>query len=151
MSSTSKSAPNQPTELKRYAASIVRSGLMSSDDVKRHYSRFLESIGGEENEDVENGGPFANYLQQQDLLTAWQNRKLLKGRYRQLMFGKFRVMHLLGVGGMGRVYLAENRLLEKKVALKVLPSARSHNPSSLARFQREARALARLNHPNIVR
>ncbi|MEL7265916.1 MAG: serine/threonine-protein kinase, partial [Planctomycetota bacterium] len=106
---------------------------------------------GEENEDVENGGPFANYLQQQDLLTAWQNRKLLKGRYRQLMFGKFRVMHLLGVGGMGRVYLAENRLLEKKVALKVLPSARSHNPSSLARFQREARALARLNHPNIVR
>lgn len=51
---------------------------------------------------------------------------------------------------MGEVFLAEDKKLHRRVALKVLPSDMAADPECLARFQREARAVAALNHPNIV-
>jgi len=62
----------------------------------------------------------------------------------------YRIIDHLGKGGMGEVYLAEDTRLKRKVALKILPSAFASDPSRLSRFQREAEAVAALNHPNIV-
>jgi TolB-like protein len=62
----------------------------------------------------------------------------------------YRVTAKLGAGGMGEVYLAEDEKLERKVALKVLPAELAADPDRLRRLQREARALAALDHPNIV-
>ena len=62
----------------------------------------------------------------------------------------YRVGRLIGAGGMGEVYEAEDLQLERRVALKVLPAAVSADRERLARFTREARALAALNHPGIV-
>src|SRR5207245_1579902 len=63
--------------------------------------------------------------------------------------GPYRVESLLGVGGMGEVYRACDTTLGRDVAIKILPRHFTAEPERLARFEREARMLAALNHPNI--
>jgi serine/threonine protein kinase len=64
---------------------------------------------------------------------------------------KYRIVGELGRGGMGVIYLAEHRVLEKLVAIKVISPAVLDNPRALARFHGEARAAGQLDHPNIAR
>ena len=63
--------------------------------------------------------------------------------------GTYEVVALLGAGGMGEVYRAHDSNLRRDVALKVLPAALVADPDRVARFEREARAVAALNHPYI--
>ena len=62
----------------------------------------------------------------------------------------FKITAKLGEGGMGEVYRAEDTSLDRDVAIKVLPEAFTADPERLARFEREAKVLASLNHPNIA-
>jgi serine/threonine protein kinase len=73
------------------------------------------------------------------------------GKWRRFTIGKYKVLDKLGVGGMGIVYLCEHALMGRRVIIKVLPSARARDADYLQRFYREARAVAALDHPNIVR
>ncbi|WP_316575724.1 serine/threonine-protein kinase [Nocardia canadensis] len=66
------------------------------------------------------------------------------------IFAGYEIEYLLGSGGMGEVYLAQDRDLPRKIALKVLPALASIDPASRKRFEREAHAVAALTHPNIV-
>lgn len=63
---------------------------------------------------------------------------------------RYRILRLLGVGGMGTVYQAEHRVMERCVALKVIRTDLTSNASAVDRFRREVKAAAKLNHPNIV-
>ncbi len=64
--------------------------------------------------------------------------------------GPYEILSPLGAGGMGEVYRAKDSRLDREVAIKVLPKAFSRDPERLARFEREAKVLASLNHPNIA-
>jgi eukaryotic-like serine/threonine-protein kinase len=64
--------------------------------------------------------------------------------------GPYSLLGLIGAGGMGEVYRARDSNLGREVAIKVLPAALAHNAERLARFEREAKFLASLNHPNIA-
>ena len=65
----------------------------------------------------------ADYLIERQLLTRWQADKLLQGRNKGFLLGKYRLLSHLGTGGMSAVYLAEHRLMRRRVAIKVLPKA----------------------------
>ncbi len=64
--------------------------------------------------------------------------------------GRYQILGKLGQGGMAEVYLAHDAGLDRRVALKLLPRESVHDPDAVARFRREARALAKLSHPGIV-
>ena len=64
--------------------------------------------------------------------------------------GPYEIVSAIGEGGMGEVYRARDSRLAREVAVKVLPSALSDDPDRLARFDREAKTLAALNHPHIA-
>lgn len=66
------------------------------------------------------------------------------------LFGPYKIISLIGSGGMGEVYRARDTRLLRDVALKVLPGSFTNDPERVRRFEQEARAVAALNHPNIV-
>ncbi len=77
---------------------------------------------------------------------AAEHSELAAGQH----LGHYEILSLLGTGGMGQVYLAEDTRLGRKVALKLLPTGYTINEFRLRRFQQEARAASALNHPNIL-
>ena len=84
-------------------------------------------------------------------LTLWQAQQLMAGRTSGFKVDRYVLLDLIGQGGMGRVYLAQDTRLNRQVALKILSPERVNNPRAIARFQREARVGAQLQHENLVR
>ncbi|MFQ5733816.1 MAG: bifunctional serine/threonine-protein kinase/formylglycine-generating enzyme family protein [Planctomycetaceae bacterium] len=83
-------------------------------------------------------------------LSGWQGRMLLTGRT-AFFLGRYKLLNLIGSGGMGTVYQARDSELHRIVALKVLSDRLLRDAASVARFRREIRAAAALEHENIVR
>lgn len=92
----------------------------------------------------------ARELINREWLTEWQARQLLAGKSK-LYLGKYKLMDVLGQGGMGAVLKAESITLRRQVALKVMATNLHDDGVARARFEREIAFSANLNHPNIVR
>lgn len=91
-----------------------------------------------------------NELVELGLLTDYQSGRISAGTTFGLILGNYRVLDRLGAGGMGVVFRAEHIRMRKQVAIKVLPFGRDQDPRLLHRFMTEIRAIAQLQHPNIV-
>jgi serine/threonine protein kinase len=140
----------------RFLELVGKSKLVDQD----RWSQFLADLGdGTESEPRAKSAPrpeaheLADRLVEHELLTRWQADKLLEGRHKGFIVGKYKLLGHLGTGGMSTVYLAEHLLMHRRVAIKVLPKSRGTDTESsyLERFHREAQAIASLDHVNIVR
>ena len=84
------------------------------------------------------------------LITTYQAERLLAGRARGFFYGPYRVLDVLGAGGMGHVFLAIHTKTDQQVALKTLSEKVEHDAGFLARLRLEAQVGEKLQHPNIV-
>lgn len=127
---------------------VRKSGLV--DEAK--LTAFLDKVARNHPESaLADQARLAELFVQEGLLTRWQTDKLLAGKHRGFRLGKYKLLGQIGKGGMSSVYLAEHELMKRRVAVKVLPKNRVNDSSYLERFRLEARAVAKLDDPNIVR
>ena len=129
-----------------FLAVVKQSGLVDPDRLQKLLNEYrLRGIK------LDQARTIADELVVSNAVTRWQAEKLLQGKHRGFFLGKYRLLSLLGKGGMSSVYLAEHTLMRRRCAIKVLPTKRVNDTSYLGRFHREAQAVANLDHPNIVR
>jgi len=132
----------------RFWQSTLLSGLMDVQGLTACW----EAIAPAKREAAEHiDRRLARQAVQSKALTLWQAQQLLAGRTSGFKVDRYVLLDLIGQGGMGRVYLARDARLNRRVALKILSPERINNPRAIARFQREARVGAQLQHENLVR
>jgi serine/threonine-protein kinase len=131
----------------RFLEMVVKSGLMDQSSVDRVEKKVRERLNGDLPTSTRR---LAKVFTANGLLTDWHVEKLLNGKYKGFFLGKYKLLGHIGTGGMSSVYLAEHTRMGDKRAIKVLPKSRVKDATYLARFQLEAKAIASLNHPNIV-
>jgi serine/threonine-protein kinase len=127
---------------------VERSELVDTAALQSALEELKAANGGDLPADAD---VVANKLIEKKLLTSWHVEKLMQGKYRAFFLGKYRILQIIGSGGMSTVYLAEHKLMHRQRAIKVLPKKRVNDSSYLARFHLEAQATSQLDHPNIVR
>ncbi len=89
-------------------------------------------------------------LHKQNLLTKFQAQQFAQGRDKALILGEYTIVDRIGAGGMGQVFKALHRRMDRTVAIKTLPTATMKDAAAVARFEREVKAAAKLRHPNVV-
>jgi hypothetical protein len=135
---------------------------VSSNSVRDFLKRLKESaliaesqLSGFVNGEIDETQPadaLAGEFVEKGLLTPYQVEKLISDDAESLLIaGRYEIRTRLGAGGMGEVFLARDRQLDRQVAVKVLNRNLVRDADAVARFQREAKAMARLEHPAIVR
>jgi serine/threonine protein kinase len=100
--------------------------------------------------DTDRGRVVARALVDMRLLTKFQAERLLAGVTTGFILGQYRILELLGIGGMGKVYKAVHQTMNREVAIKILAPHLVKTAKAKDLFQKEVRAAARLIHPNIV-
>jgi serine/threonine-protein kinase len=132
----------------RFGQAAILSGLLNVEGLNACWN----AIPPEKREAPEHiDRRLARQAVQSQALTLWQAQQLLAGRTSGFKVDRYILLELIGQGGMGRVYLARDTRLNRRVALKILAPERISNPRAVARFQREARVGAQLQHENLVR
>lgn len=128
----------------QFLQGLTQSGLMTADEV----AAFLRELPPEKQ--TQNPRQLAGELVAGGRITKFQARAVYQGKLAGLAIGEYLLLDELGAGGMGRVYKARHRRMERIVAIKLLAASALASPEAIRRFQREVRAAARLEHPNIV-
>jgi serine/threonine protein kinase len=132
------------SEFDEFVQTLSTSGLMTAEEVKG----FFKGLGGAERPSTPR--QLVEEMLRRKKLTKFQAQAAVQGKMRNLVLGNYVILDKLGEGGMGQVFKARHRRMERIVALKVLPPAATQSKDAIERFQREVKAAARLSHPNVV-
>lgn len=132
-----------PQTTSEFVNLVRRSKLVDEDQLALLLEQSDDPTGG--------SGVICSRLIEAGLLTPWQSEQLQSGKSHGFFIGKYKVLDKLGRGGMSSVFLAEHLEMGRRVAIKVLTGRLAHRDEFVERFRQEARAAARVDHPNIVR
>jgi eukaryotic-like serine/threonine-protein kinase len=148
MDTRGKPMPAQPEpnpasgmDPKKFFELVRKSQLVGPEKLKQAIARMPQ---------FERARQAARWFVENRILTKFQAERLLGGKWDGFIIGQYRILEEIGRGGMGRVYKAEQIMMGRVVALKILSSALTKTSKARELFDREVRAAAQLNHPNIV-
>lgn len=141
--SQGKPASSPTLSLQQLNKLIADTGVLEADDVQK----VLAALPPSQRQDT---AAILGELERRQRLTRYQVVQLLQANPQALAVGTYLILDRLGSGGMGVVYRARHRMLDRIVAVKVLSPEVTKSRNAVARFKREAEASARLSHPNIV-
>lgn len=125
---------------------LVKSKLLPAQEVETHYKKWKEERPGSDSR----VGSFRRFLIRNRALTEYQALLVQSGHTDGFFLGEYKILDQVGKGHMGGVYKTVHNS-GQVVALKILPASKAKNSHLLGRFQREARLLTQLEHPNVVR
>lgn len=129
--------------LEQATSSLLRAGLMTDEELESACHQL------EQESDVVTADRLLDHLMSDGRLTKYQVRRVTQGRSHELVFGNYAVLNRIGTGGMGDVFRALHRRMQRVVALKVIKNKMA-TEEFIIRFRREIEAAARLNHPNVI-
>ncbi len=139
---TQRSKPlKQLVPLGQFIKHLEDSGILSGDTIKDFISPKATPKDAEE---------LARELVRKKKLTKFQAEKVYRGQGKSLTLGNYVLLEKIGAGGMGQVFKARHRRMDRLVAVKLLPAAMTKNTAAISRFEREVKAAAKLRHMNIV-
>jgi len=130
-----------PVALDQFVKQLEDSGILTGETLKDFVPPNASPKDAEE---------LARELVRQKKLTKFQAEEAYKGKAKSLVLGNYVLMEKIGAGGMGQVFKARHRRMDRLVAVKLLPPAMTKDKAAIARFDREVKAAARLRHTNIV-
>lgn len=129
-------------DIQSFASSLVRCGVVCQSDVEEAVKKLPCEL--------RTSAELARSLKQRKKLTPYQARSIIDGGSIPLTIGDYLICDEIGHGGMGQVYRAIHRRMDRAVAIKVILPEIMSNTESIKRFEREVKAAAKLTHPNIV-
>ncbi|MDX1944914.1 MAG: serine/threonine-protein kinase [Pirellulaceae bacterium] len=128
----------------QFLADVVRCTLLTAPEI-----RSILSAHGLREENLDSQS-LSNVLVSAGKLTAFQAQALAAGKLDRLVLGKYVILDKIGAGGMGEVFQAIHRQMERIVAIKVISAKGADSPDAVERFRREVKIASRLSHRNIV-
>jgi len=138
-----------PASTPEFLAVITQSNLLDASTLNQYVSA-ANADQSSDSPPADDPTQLAGAMVRDGLLTRFQAEQLLQGKWRGFFIGRYKVLGVLGSGGMGKVFLCEHPGMRRQVAIKVLPPKQAGDPETVERFYREAQAIARLDHRNIV-
>src|SRR5688572_14123748 len=131
-----------PVSPEQFLKELEQSGLFSAEEV----TALASSVPADKRRDA---AILAGWLVENHKLTKYQAMMVYQGKSARLVLGNYVILDMLGQGGMGLVFKARHRRMDRLVAVKVPPAEAIKSDEMIPRFQREVRAAAKLNHPNV--
>jgi len=127
--------------LEQFVKNLEDSGILADDTIKDFIPPKASPKDAEE---------LVRELVRHKKLTKFQAEEVYRGKGKSLVLGNYVLMEKIGAGGMGQVFKARHRRMDRFVAVKLLPPAMTKDKAAIARFEREVKAAAKISHPNVV-